>query len=161
MAMNAFTKRTRTVVLTCLLAPAIAVAATWSVQYSVHWRTRDTGGATFSSNATYRLGGTAGQHDPGLLTGGAYRLSGGFWVQRPQGCVRDPAWVCDGDVDGNGQVNPVDLGLLQSRFCAPAECTDEDLCRFDMDCNGAINPVDAGIVQALFGTCDDPRAVCD
>jgi hypothetical protein len=74
-----------------------------------------------------------------------------------EGCVRDPAWVCDGDVDGNGAVNPVDSGLVQAAFGSTDE---QDLCNYDLDCNGAINPVDAGLVQSLFGTCDPPRDEC-
>jgi hypothetical protein len=92
---------------------------------------------------------------------GTYR-DGGTWeygvVQRP--CSRDPAWVCDGDVDGNGTVNPIDVGLVQAAFCAPEDCSDDDLCQYDIDCNGAINPVDSGIVQLLFGACEEPRDVC-
>ena len=72
-------------------------------------------------------------------------------------CVRDPEWLCDGDVDGDGQVNPVDSGLVQAAFGSSDEA---DLCQFDIDCDGQINPVDSGIVQSLFGTCDEPRATC-
>ncbi len=73
------------------------------------------------------------------------------------GCTRDPAWECDGDVDGDGQVNPVDSGLVQAAFGSAEE---SDLCQYDMDCDGQINPVDSGIVQSLFGTCEAPRNVC-
>ncbi len=73
------------------------------------------------------------------------------------GCVRDPKWLCDGDVDGDGQVNPVDSGLVQAAFGSSDEA---DLCQFDIDCDGQINPVDSGIVQSLFGTCDAPRDTC-
>jgi hypothetical protein len=75
-----------------------------------------------------------------------------------RGCTRNPQWVCDGDVDGNGVVNPVDVGLVQAAF---GSINEDDLCRYDLDCNGVINPVDAGLVQALFGQCDPPRDVCD
>jgi hypothetical protein len=73
------------------------------------------------------------------------------------GCVRDPAWICDGDVDGDGQVNPVDSGLVQAAF---GSGDGQDLCNYDVDCDGQINPVDSGIVQSLFGSCDPPRDVC-
>ncbi len=73
------------------------------------------------------------------------------------GCVRKPEWVCDGDVDGDGQVNPVDSGLVQAAFGSADE---SDLCQYDVDCDGQINPVDSGIVQSLFGTCEEPRDVC-
>ena len=73
------------------------------------------------------------------------------------GCVRDPQWLCNGDVDGDGQVNPVDSGLVQAAFGSADE---SDLCQYDVDCDGQINPVDSGIVQSLFGTCEAPRVAC-
>jgi penicillin amidase len=76
------------------------------------------------------------------------------------GCVRSPEWVCDADVDGNGAVNPIDVGLVQAAFCSAGECPADALCQYDLDCNAAINPVDAGLVQSLFGECDAPRDVC-
>ena len=72
-------------------------------------------------------------------------------------CLRDPRWICDGDVDGDGQVNPVDSGLVQAAF---GSADDQDLCNYDVDCDGQINPVDSGIVQSLFGTCETPRDTC-
>lgn len=98
--------------------------------------------------------------EPRIMNGGQV----GFFVDmgadeyKLTGCVRDPEWLCDGDVDGNGAVNPVDLGLVQAAF---GSLDPQDLCQYDMDCDGQINPVDSGIVQSLFGTCDPPRAVCD
>ncbi len=80
-----------------------------------------------------------------------------FQVVSSPGCVRDPDWVCDGDVDGDSQVNPVDSGLVQAAFGSTEE---SDLCQYDVDCDGQINPVDSGIVQSLFGTCEAPRSVC-
>ncbi|MCH9058657.1 MAG: hypothetical protein IIB55_08520, partial [Planctomycetes bacterium] len=73
------------------------------------------------------------------------------------GCSRSPEWICDGDVDGDGQVNPVDSGLVQAAFGSADE---SDLCQYDVDCDGQINPVDSGIVQSLFGTCEAPRVAC-
>ena len=72
-------------------------------------------------------------------------------------CRRVPTWRCDGDVDGDGQVNPVDSGLVQAAF---GSTNDQDLCNYDLDCDGQINPVDSGSVQSLFGECKPPRKVC-
>ncbi len=91
-------------------------------------------------------------NDNGSASGSAYV----FEVRCPS-CVRDPEWMCDGDVDGDGQVNPVDSGLVQAAFGSAEE---SDLCHYDVDCDGQINPVDSGIVQSLFGTCNAPRDVC-
>jgi hypothetical protein len=47
-------------------------------QYSIDWHTIDGGGGT-STGAVYELSGTIGQPDAGLLSGGNYSLTGGFW----------------------------------------------------------------------------------
>jgi len=89
---------------------------------------------------------------PGLFT-----IETSSHAQCPGNCDRDPVWCCDGDVDGDCQVNPVDSGLVQAAFGSADE---QDLCNYDVDCDGQINPVDAGLVQSLFGTCEEPRDVC-
>jgi len=47
--------------------------------YDLTWNTVDSGGATFSTGGNYSLGGTIGQPDAGVLSGGDYTLAGGFW----------------------------------------------------------------------------------
>jgi hypothetical protein len=47
--------------------------------YNLSWYTLDAGGGT-SSGGSYVMDGTIGQPDVGLgLSGGSYRLDGGFW----------------------------------------------------------------------------------
>jgi hypothetical protein len=55
------------------------VSAPRSSGYDLSWWTVDGGGYTFSSGGGYTLGGTAGQPDAGVLSGGGYVLGGGFW----------------------------------------------------------------------------------
>ena len=74
-----------------------------------------------------------------------------------QPCVRDPVWICDGDVNGDGLVGPVDSAMVRSAFGSADE---QDLCNYDIDCDGRINPVDSGLVQSLFGTCEAPPSAC-
>jgi hypothetical protein len=62
-----------------LLLAAPAVLAQSGGGYDLSWSTVDGGGETFSSGGVYILGGTAGQSDAGLVTGGSYTLGGGFW----------------------------------------------------------------------------------
>jgi hypothetical protein len=54
-------------------------AAPHSLGYDLIWWTVDGGGVTFSTGAGCTLGGTAGQPDAGVLSGGGYVLGGGFW----------------------------------------------------------------------------------
>ena len=48
--------------------------------YDLTWNSIDGGGAMFSTSGTYSLGGTIGQADAGMQSGGTYTLNGGFWV---------------------------------------------------------------------------------
>jgi hypothetical protein len=47
--------------------------------YDLSWWTVDGGGQMYSLGGGYKLGGTIGQPDAGVLTGGGYTLGGGFW----------------------------------------------------------------------------------
>jgi len=64
-----------------LLCGLLVAGVAWAsnASYDLTWWTVDGGGQTLSSGGGYTLGGTAGQPDPGLLTGGGYALGGGFW----------------------------------------------------------------------------------
>ncbi len=142
-----------------LAAGAAALAYSGGV-FDLSWFTIDGGGSMASSGGGFELSGTIGQADAGTMAGGDFELTGGFWAMPSGGtggCLRDPEWICDGDVDGDGQVNPVDSGLIQAAF---GSIDEDDLCQYDVDCDGQINPVDSGIVQSLFGTCDAPRDPC-
>jgi len=67
-----------------VLLPAVALAQTGG-GYDLTWSTIDGGGYTFSEGGGYSLGGTVGQPDAGVLSGGGYTLAGGFW---PGGAAR-------------------------------------------------------------------------
>ncbi len=62
-----------------LLLAASTVLAQSGGGYDLSWSTVDGGGYTFSTGGVYSLGGTAGQPDAGVMSGGIYTLSGGFW----------------------------------------------------------------------------------
>lgn len=61
--------------------------------------------------------------------------------------------ACLWDVDDNTVVNPVDVGLVQSKFGCAVGTGDCDCDRTDIDGNGVVNPVDSGLVQSKFGPC--------
>lgn len=69
-------------VLASLLLATVALAQSGG-GYDLSWSTVDGGGYTWSEGGGYSLGGTAGQPDAGVISGGAYTLSGGFWVGGP------------------------------------------------------------------------------
>ena len=83
--------------LTLALAPA-ALAGDFAID---SW-TVDGGGEMFSTGGDFSLGGTIGQADAGVMTGGDFELQGGFWAVAAAPC--DP---CDTDCDG--MVNAFDI----------------------------------------------------
>ena len=107
-------------VLFVLLGFPLAVVAQ---SYTVGWYTIDGGGGTSSGNG-YVLSGTIGQPDVGVMKGGPYHLSGGFW-SRPA-CVVDmddllafvADWLDDTDppanLDGLGDVDLYDYSIIAS-----------------------------------------------
>lgn len=64
------------VLVALLVASGVALA---NGTYELPWFTADGGGATWSEGGNFSLGGTVGQPDAGVLSGGAYMLLGGFW----------------------------------------------------------------------------------
>ena len=64
-----------------LVVLIVALSAPTSAQsgsYAISWWTIDGGGATLAGG-TYALGGTIGQPDAALWSGGDYTLTGGFF----------------------------------------------------------------------------------
>ena len=59
---------------------ALPTVAQTGGTYDLSWNSIDGGGATFATGGNYSLGGTIGQADAGVLSGGAYTLTGGFWA---------------------------------------------------------------------------------
>ena len=79
------TSGTRRAILRAMLAIVLltlsgaAVLAQSGGGYTLSWWTVDSGGVTFSAGGGYVLGSTVGQPDAGVLAGGDYVLTGGFW----------------------------------------------------------------------------------
>lgn len=115
--------------------------------YEIDWHAIDGGGtgpANASSGGTYALSGTIGQPDarnhPEPMTGGSYKLTGGFWVI-PK-CPAIPA-----DYDGDCDVDQADYQVFDLCASGPgydfaADCEDRD---FDTD--GDVDQSDFALFQ--------------
>jgi hypothetical protein len=67
----AYSRRWIGLILLCVLLLAAGGAMAQSGGgYDLRWNTVDGGGITFATGGSYRLGGTIGQADAGLMTGG-------------------------------------------------------------------------------------------
>lgn len=76
--------------------------------YDLSWSTIDGGGGTFSTGGEFRLGGTVGQPDAGVMGGGEYILQGGFWAIVGVGTPQQPMapFDCDLVAGNNPSLNP-------------------------------------------------------
>lgn len=77
--MSGFTAILVLLALTALFLLASVARAQSGGGYDLAWSTLDGGGYTWSEGGGYSLGGTVGQPDAGVLSGGGYTLAGGFW----------------------------------------------------------------------------------
>ncbi|MCH7702716.1 MAG: hypothetical protein IID37_13620 [Planctomycetes bacterium] len=75
-------------------------------------------------------------------------------VVAPASCESDA--LCDGDVNGSGDVDPLDSGAILARFGLDPCANDGENCVYDVNCDGAIDPLDSGYVLARFGLCNPP-----
>lgn len=127
--------------LAALLLSLICAYAQSGGDYDLTWWSIDGGGITFAGGGGFTLGGTAGQPDAtqlNELTGGAFRLTGGFWFAA---CI-----TTNGDVDNNGCVNDSDLLQILFNFGA----TGNNLA--DVNCDGVVNDTDLLIILFNFGS---------
>jgi hypothetical protein len=76
----------------------LAAASAAQAQISIPWFTVDGGGGS-SSGGSFTIRGTIGQPDAGVMTGGQYTVSGGFWagIASSHPCAAD--FNTDGSVD--------------------------------------------------------------
>lgn len=64
------------IILTTILVSGFALAG--SSGFAIEWWSFEGGGGT-SSGGAFGLGGTIGQPDAGVMQGGEFAISGGFW----------------------------------------------------------------------------------
>ncbi len=121
-----------------------AVGSATAQTYDLSWYTFDGGGATFSSGGDFELGGSIGQPDAGVLTGGDFELIGGFWgVAATLGAACDP---CDTNCDGS--INGQDIaGFIAALNGNPSNCS---TCVGDANGDGSVNGQDiSGFIGCL------------
>jgi len=125
----------------CTLGLLITGAAL-AEDFAVDWYTID-GGGGFSTGGSFELGGTIGQPDAGVMTGGDFQLAGGFW----HGGTAGPP-PCPGDVDGDGDTDQSDLGILLADW----GCDDAtNGCDGDLNGDDMTDQSDLGVLLADWG----------
>ena len=160
--------------LVTLLATPLALAQTMSsTNYKIQWDSDASGGVSLSPS--YSLTDSAMQSTPpGLSLSASYSLTAGF--QSPPDDDQDQLRnfldnctliansdqrdtngdgfgnACDADLNNDGVINVVDLGLLRSVFfTANADA--------DLNGDGVVNVVDLGLLRAAFFSAPGPSGL--
>lgn len=118
-------------------------AKSGAASYDLSWHTIDGGGGT-SVGGAFALSGTIGQPDAGVMAGGDFQLTGGFWAGT--GSVVQPP-VCVGDLNNSGAVDVQDLLILLGAW---GPCSG---CPADLNNSGAVDVQDLLILLGAWGAC--------
>jgi hypothetical protein len=108
--------------------------------YDLSWWTIDGGGHHLRHRRHFRSGwhSRAARRQQRACTGGAFRLTGGFWFT--------PCIISNGDVDGNSCVDDADLLNVLLNFGATG------LNPADLNCDGTVDDADLLTVLLNFGS---------
>jgi hypothetical protein len=130
------------------IAIATALALTFALvqpavgqDFDLSWWSIDCGGALLTAGGNFELSGTFGQTDAGIMSGGSFTLSGGFWPGVTPPCI--------GDLDNDGAIGLGDLAILLSHFGQPSGASPGD---GDSDSDGDVDLGDLAQLLAVFGT---------
>jgi len=125
----------------------IVLAALWGASvgaqdYSIPWHTTDSGGEMFSAGGAFELSGTIGQPDAsGVLLGGNFAVTGGFWF--PQ---------TTGDCNYDGSADLLDLHAYAECMTGPTGGIPAPACAcFDFDHDNDIDLLSFAQFQVDFG----------
>lgn len=64
-------------------------------------------------------------------------------------------FLCLGDVNEDGVIDPLDVGFILSRFGCPVGTGDPECDKADVNNDGLVDPLDMGFVLARFGSCPE------
>ena len=126
-------KKTAAFTLTVSLLSISLAGAGEGQNLAITRATVDGGGVMRSAGGTFELSATIGQPDSGVLAGGPYEVSGGFWFGLPPG-----------DINDDGLVALSDYEQFVTCLTGPVEVSKAQACAsFDLDGNGVVDMVDA------------------
>jgi hypothetical protein len=109
-------------------------------EFEITRSTIDGGGVTNSTGGDFELSGTIGQPDAGVMNGGEFQLSGGFWFG-----------LSLTDCNDDGLINHFDHQTLTACLLGPDGGIDANPCRcFDVDADGDVTLNDYAQFQAGF-----------
>jgi hypothetical protein len=129
----------RTIGVVGALAVAALAVGAGARPLDITWWTVDGGGAITSTGGQFSLGGTIGQADAGVMSGGTFTLQGGFWA--------GAGFTCACDWNHNGVLNSQDFFDYLNDFFG-------DSANADYNADGVTNSQDFfDFLVCFFGGC--------
>ena len=108
--------------------------------FAIDWHTTDGGGVMQSTGGGFELSATIGQADAGVLTGGGFQLTGGFWFEQPPG-----------DCNATGIADLLDHGDFTDCLSGPGGGLLMPDCNcFDIDSDNDADLFDAAELQVSY-----------
>ena len=108
-------------------------------EYEISRSTVDGGGVMHSTGGDFQLSGSIGQPDAGVLTGGGFTLTGGFWFAlMPTDCNED------------GAVGLLDHATFESCLTGPGAGVSAGCECFDVNRSGTVDMADFAEAQIAF-----------
>ena len=108
-------------------------------EYEMTRSTIDGGGVMRSTGGAFELSGTCGQPDAGVLAGGDFELTGGFWFA-----------LAPTDCNDDGGVDLADYDAFEACLSGPAGGILDGCACYDVNQSGDIDLVDFAVSQAEF-----------
>ncbi len=117
----------------------VAALAVSAQEFKITRSTIDGGGVMRSSGGAFELSGTCGQPDAGVLAGGDFKLTGGFWFA-----------LAPTDCNDDGGVDLTDYNAFEVCLSGPAGGILDGCACYDVDQSGDVDLVDFAVSQAEF-----------
>ncbi len=113
-------RKVQRIVATGVLLACASVTAN-AQEFRIDWYSVDGGGVVGSTGGTFEMSSTIGQPDAGVMTGGNFELSGGFWA----GAV--PQCACLGDMNSDGKRDGADISAFVGCVIGGGSCVCADV----------------------------------
>ena len=101
--------------------------------------TIDSGGTINSAGGDFELSGTIGQPDAGVMEGGGFALTGGFWFELPPG-----------DCEEDGDVDLLDYHGFEACLAGPDQNIPSSCGCYDVNRSGTVDLLDFAVLQTSF-----------
>ncbi len=112
--------------------------------FTIPWYTIDGGGGS-SEGGQFSVSGTIGQPDTGVMIGGAFEITGGYWSQ--------PIFIpIPGDCNQDGVVDLNDYTCFFDCMTGPSQGLQPGCDAFDFDNDNDVDQKDFDNIQSLFGS---------